>query len=113
MVGTYFAVTFYLHVNRKMARDSFLSHSEAIHYFSHASKTHTHNMLIDVDWKSLTIPAILPITTDYLPDETTLLWRYKFSEHFLDPDVDLELEDSAVNYFYSLLGYSYIFLILI
>jgi hypothetical protein len=28
-----------------------------------------------VDWKSLTIPACLPITTDYFPDERSLQVR--------------------------------------
>ncbi|KAI5731066.1 hypothetical protein M8J77_004068 [Diaphorina citri] len=39
-----------------------------------------------VDWKSLTIPACLPITTDYFPDSFYLRNDYLFSEHDLIPD---------------------------
>ncbi|KAK9511936.1 hypothetical protein O3M35_000495 [Rhynocoris fuscipes] len=39
-----------------------------------------------VDWKSLTIPACLPITTDYFPDEVCLCRDYVFSDYNLLPD---------------------------
>ncbi|XP_075221255.1 GATOR complex protein Iml1 isoform X2 [Lycorma delicatula] len=39
-----------------------------------------------VDWKSLTIPACLPITTDYFPDEHCLKNDYVFSDYNLLPD---------------------------
>ncbi|XP_077296964.1 GATOR complex protein Iml1 isoform X2 [Arctopsyche grandis] len=39
-----------------------------------------------VDWKSLTIPACLPITTDYFPDKRSLQNDYVVSEYNLLPD---------------------------
>ncbi|CAB0011092.1 unnamed protein product, partial [Nesidiocoris tenuis] len=39
-----------------------------------------------VDWKSLTIPACLPITTDYFPDDVCLRTDYVFSDYNLLPD---------------------------
>ncbi|XP_018898821.2 GATOR complex protein Iml1 isoform X2 [Bemisia tabaci] len=43
-------------------------------------------IIIGVDWKSLTIPACLPITTDYFPDEICLKTDYVFSDYNLLPD---------------------------
>lgn len=39
-----------------------------------------------MDWKSLTIPACLPITTDYFPDKRSLNIDYVFSLYSLLPD---------------------------
>lgn len=39
-----------------------------------------------VDWKSLTIPACLPITTDYFPDKRALQIDYVVSLYSLLPD---------------------------
>lgn len=39
-----------------------------------------------VDWKSLTIPACLPITTDYFPDVRSLQNDYLVSDYNLLPD---------------------------
>jgi len=39
-----------------------------------------------VDWKSLTIPASLPITTDYFPDKVSLQNDYVLSEYSLIPE---------------------------
>lgn len=39
-----------------------------------------------MDWKSLTIPACLPITTDYFPDKRALQIDYVFSLYNLLPD---------------------------
>lgn len=39
-----------------------------------------------VDWKSLTIPACLPITTDYFPDQRALQNDYVVSDYNLLPD---------------------------
>ncbi|XP_034950976.1 GATOR complex protein Iml1 isoform X3 [Chelonus insularis] len=39
-----------------------------------------------VDWKSLTIPACLPITTDYFPDKRALQNDYVVSDYNLLPD---------------------------
>jgi len=39
-----------------------------------------------VDWKSLTIPACLPITTDYFPDERSFQVDYLVSDYDLLPD---------------------------
>ena len=41
---------------------------------------------IGVDWKSLTIPACLPITTDYFPDKRSLQNDYVVSDYNLLPD---------------------------
>ncbi|KAL0272635.1 UNVERIFIED_CONTAM: hypothetical protein PYX00_005527 [Menopon gallinae] len=43
-------------------------------------------IIIGVDWKSLTIPACLPITTDYFPDERSLQNDYVLSDYDLLPD---------------------------
>lgn len=40
-----------------------------------------------VDWKSLTIPACLPITTDYFPDKRSLNMDYVVSLYTLLPDI--------------------------
>lgn len=39
-----------------------------------------------MDWKSLTIPACLPITTDYFPDKRALQTDYVVSLYNLLPD---------------------------
>ncbi|KAE8752931.1 hypothetical protein FOCC_FOCC000276 [Frankliniella occidentalis] len=39
-----------------------------------------------VDWKSLTISACLPITTDYFPDKRSLQNDYVVSDYYLLPD---------------------------
>lgn len=39
-----------------------------------------------MDWKSLTIPACLPITTDFFPDEVSLKTDYVISDYNLLPD---------------------------
>ena len=41
---------------------------------------------LGVDWKSLTIPACLPITTDYFPDKRSLNNDYLVSDYTLLPD---------------------------
>ncbi|XP_005093712.1 GATOR complex protein Iml1 isoform X2 [Aplysia californica] len=47
---------------------------------------------ITVDWKSLTIPASLPVTTDYFPDRRSLHYDYVVSEYELLPeDVNAEI----------------------
>ena len=38
-----------------------------------------------VDWKSLTIPASFPITTDYVPDDKELINDYYFNEYQVGP----------------------------
>uniref|UniRef100_A0A1I8PYI3 DEP domain-containing protein n=1 Tax=Stomoxys calcitrans TaxID=35570 RepID=A0A1I8PYI3_STOCA len=43
-------------------------------------------VIIGVDWKSLTIPACLPITTDYFPDKRSLHNDYVISDYTLLPD---------------------------
>ena len=42
-------------------------------------------MATGVDWKSITYPACLPITTDYRPDERTLNNDYVISQYNLTP----------------------------
>ena len=39
-----------------------------------------------MDWKSLTIPASLPITTDYFPDPVSLVNEYVVNEYDLVPE---------------------------
>ncbi|XP_048241324.1 GATOR complex protein Iml1-like isoform X1 [Haliotis rufescens] len=41
---------------------------------------------ISVDWKSLTIPASLPTTTDFFPDQRSLHYDYVVSDYNLLPD---------------------------
>ncbi|XP_050506541.1 GATOR complex protein Iml1 isoform X1 [Diabrotica virgifera virgifera] len=48
--------------------------------------TTVNDVLIGVDWKSLTIPACLPITTDYFPDRRALNLDYVVSLYSLLPD---------------------------
>lgn len=43
-------------------------------------------ILSGVDWKSLTIPACLPITTDYFPDKRSLNNDYVVSDYTLLPE---------------------------
>ncbi|XP_032596837.1 GATOR complex protein Iml1 isoform X4 [Drosophila grimshawi] len=43
-------------------------------------------IIIGVDWKSLSIPACLPITTDYFPDKRSLHNDYVISAYTLLPD---------------------------
>ncbi|CAL1534400.1 unnamed protein product [Lymnaea stagnalis] len=42
---------------------------------------------ITVDWKSLTIPASLPVTTDYFPDRRSVQYDYVVSEYELLPEI--------------------------
>lgn len=50
---------------------------------------------LGVDWKSLTIPACLPITTDYFPDQRSLHNDYVVSDYTLLPEgVNLEYAQS-------------------
>ncbi|KAJ8312500.1 hypothetical protein KUTeg_009873 [Tegillarca granosa] len=44
------------------------------------------DMTTGVDWKSLTIPASLPITTDYFPDKHSLQNDFVVSDYSLVPD---------------------------
>ena len=39
-----------------------------------------------MDWKSLTTPASLPITTDYFPDAHSFVHDYVVNEYELIPD---------------------------
>lgn len=52
-------------------------------------------MTTGVDWKSLTIPACLPITTDYFPDKRSLHNDYVVSDYTLLPeDISFEISQS-------------------
>ncbi|XP_055630377.1 GATOR complex protein Iml1 isoform X2 [Toxorhynchites rutilus septentrionalis] len=46
----------------------------------------TPSLTTGVDWKSLTIPACLPITTDYFPDKRSLHNDYVVSDYTMLPD---------------------------
>lgn len=52
-----------------------------------------------MDWKSLTIPACLPITTDYFPDKRSLHNDYVLSDYTLLPeDVNADYASSRAVY---------------
>ncbi|XP_030565376.1 GATOR complex protein Iml1 isoform X8 [Drosophila novamexicana] len=56
-------------------------------------------IIIGVDWKSLSIPACLPITTDYFPDKRSLHNDYVISDYTLLPDdVNLDYAKSRAVY---------------
>ncbi|KAL7732774.1 hypothetical protein ACLKA6_005916 [Drosophila palustris] len=56
-------------------------------------------IIIGVDWKSLSIPACLPITTDYFPDKRSLHNDYVISDYTLLPDdVNLDYATSRAVY---------------
>lgn len=48
-----------------------------------------------VDWKSLTIPACLPITTDFFPEESSLQNDYVFSVYSLLPE-DIQMDFAVI-----------------
>lgn len=48
-----------------------------------------------VDWKSLTIPACLPITTDFFPEEASLKNDYVFSMYSLLPE-DIQMDFAVI-----------------
>ncbi|XP_044593244.1 GATOR complex protein Iml1 isoform X7 [Cotesia glomerata] len=56
------------------------------HLSRSASQIGFQDPIIGVDWKSLTIPACLPITTDYFPDKRSLQNDYVVSDYNLLPD---------------------------
>ena len=43
-------------------------------------------MSTGVDWKSISIPACLPITTDFFPEHKTLQDDYVLNDYNLVPD---------------------------
>ena len=49
-----------------------------------------------VDWKSLTLPACLPMTTDFFPSEETMKNDYVESNYSLLPDLINDVTDSMV-----------------
>lgn len=53
------------------------------------------NLTTGVDWKALTIPASLPITTDYLPDRRAIQNDYLVSDYSVLPE---EPDMSPVNH---------------
>lgn len=56
-------------------------------------------MCVGVDWKSLTIPACLPITTDYFPDQRSLHNDYVVSDYTLLPEgVNVEYAQNRAIY---------------
>ena len=50
-----------------------------------------------MDWKSLVIPACLPITTDYFPDQRSLQNDYVLSDYSLLPE-DIIAENACPKY---------------
>uniref|UniRef100_A0A1Y1KCF9 DEP domain-containing protein n=3 Tax=Photinus pyralis TaxID=7054 RepID=A0A1Y1KCF9_PHOPY len=61
--------------------------------------TTVNEVIIGVDWKSLTIPACLPITTDYFPDKRALQIDYVVSLYNLLPDdVNADFAQQRANY---------------
>lgn len=55
-------------------------------HFKFCQTPHLDLTLLGVDWKSLTIPACLPLTTDYFPDDRSLQVDYLVSDYNLLPD---------------------------
>lgn len=52
-----------------------------------------------VDWKSLTMPASLPITTDYFPEKQSLTNDYVVSDYNLLPeDVNFDMNQYDFNF---------------
>ncbi len=39
-----------------------------------------------MDWKSMTMPASLPITTDFFPEKRSLNIDYVFSDYKIEPE---------------------------
>ena len=54
--------------------------------WTHIFSAWSSKLTTGVDWKSLTIPASLPITTDFFPDQTEFANEYVFNEYNLNPD---------------------------
>lgn len=48
---------------------------------------------VGVDWKSLTTPACLPLTTDYFPDRQSLQNDYTEGCYDLLPEADIDRFD--------------------
>ena len=60
-----------------------------------------HSFFAGMDWKSMTMPASLPITTDYFPDKRSLQIDYVLSEYNMEPVVvNAELGERYVNIFH-------------
>ena len=60
-----------------------------------------HSFFAGMDWKSMTMPASLPITTDYFPDKRSLQIDYVLSEYNMEPVVvNAELGERYVNVFH-------------
>ena len=47
-------------------------------------------LFLGMDWKSMTIPASLPLTTDYIPEDTSLKMDYLTSNYTLLCAADTE-----------------------
>jgi len=61
-------------------------------FFSWKSPQNLYNFSVEnspqnsgVDWKSLTIPASLPLTTDYFPSKASLINDFSVNEYELTP----------------------------
>lgn len=54
---------------------------------------------VGVDWKSLTTPACLPLTTDYFPDRQTLQNDYTEGCYDLLPHTDLDRYNTLVGWY--------------
>ncbi|XP_037068810.1 LOW QUALITY PROTEIN: GATOR complex protein Iml1-like [Pollicipes pollicipes] len=62
---------------------------------AHITTAYIVGVLVGVDWKSLTTPACLPITTDYFPDERSLQKDYLLTEYSILPDDINSPEDAG------------------
>ena len=69
---------------------------------------------LGMDWKSMTMPASLPITTDYFPDKRSLQIDYVLADYSIEPEVvNAELgERYGVHLNSSLFFYALTYLIL-
>ncbi|XP_034240343.1 GATOR complex protein Iml1 isoform X2 [Thrips palmi] len=62
------------------------SNNKALLWGATGEQEWTPALTTGVDWKSLTISACLPITTDYFPDKRSLQNDYVVSDYYLLPD---------------------------
>lgn len=69
----------------KSLENNFLTQTNRRHFVLHIETGHVPTKT-GVDWKSLTIPACLPITTDYFPDKRSLHNDYLVSDYTLLPE---------------------------
>ncbi|ODM94660.1 DEP domain-containing protein 5 [Orchesella cincta] len=73
-------------VARQSSSDITLGQRSTLLWGATGEQEWTPALTTGVDWKSLTIPACLPLTTDYFPDERSLQVDYLVNDYGLLPD---------------------------